>query len=41
MTQREEEGGGEEGGEEEGGEEEEIERVVAKTMAIKWQLNEI
>lgn len=33
MTQREEEGGGEE--------EEEIERVVAKTMAIKWQLNEI
>lgn len=34
MTQREEEGGGEE-------EEEEIERVVAKTMAIKWQLNEI
>lgn len=31
MTQR----------EEEGGEEEEIERVVAKTMAIKWQLNEI
>lgn len=32
MTQREEEGGGEE---------EEIERVVAKTMAIKWQLNEI
>lgn len=34
MTQREEEGGG-------GEEEEEIERVVAKTMAIKWQLNEI
>ena len=33
MTQREEEG------EEE--EEEEIERVVAKMMAIKWQLNEI
>lgn len=32
MTQR---------GEEGGGEEEEIERVVAKTMAIKWQLNEI
>ena len=38
MTQREEEGGGGGGG---GGEEEEIERVVAKTMAIKWQLNEI
>lgn len=31
MTQR----------EEEGEEEEEIERVVAKMMAIKWQLNEI
>lgn len=31
MTQR----------EEEGEEEEEIERVVAKMMVIKWQLNEI